>query len=83
MYATEDAYCSPVAKIEFRGASIEAVDAKDFQDWLKRAPIGFRSSKELESPLRFTADDIYGGGSIAQFCRGVEQMELPEPVPEI
>lgn len=77
MYATEDAYRSPVAKIEFRGASIEAADAKDFQEWLKRAPADFRPSKEIRSPLGFTADDIYGGGSIAQFCRGVSQMELP------
>ncbi|WFT94410.1 hypothetical protein QA633_40180 [Bradyrhizobium barranii] len=83
MYATEDAYRSPVARIEFRGASIEAADAKDFQDWLKRAPVGFRPSKDIKSPLGLTADDIYGGNTTAQFCRGVSQMELPHDLTQL
>lgn len=77
MYATEDAYRSPLAKIEFKGASIETANANDFQDWLKHAPDGFRPSKDIQSPLGLTQHDIFGGGVTAQFCRGVEQIPLP------
>ncbi|WLA64941.1 hypothetical protein [Bradyrhizobium diazoefficiens] len=77
MYATEDAYRSPLAKIEFRGASIEAASSEDFQDWLKHAAEGFRPSRDIQSPLGLTQHDIFGGGPIAQFCRGVHQVAFP------
>lgn len=77
MYATEDAYRSPIAKIEFRGTSIETASSEDFRRWLDHAADGFRPSKDIQSPLGLTQHDIFGGGVTAQFCTGVERMTLP------
>jgi hypothetical protein len=80
LYATEDAYRSPVAKIEFRGASIERATAADFREWVKHAADGFRSSRDIVSPLGFTQRDFWGLGRIAQACTGVERMAFPAEV---
>lgn len=77
LYATEDAYRSPIAKIEFRVASIEKATAAKFKDWALHAADGFRPSKDIVSPLGFTQRDFWGLGHIAQACWGVERAALP------
>ncbi|UFW48211.1 MULTISPECIES: hypothetical protein [Bradyrhizobium] len=84
LYATEDAYRSPVAKIEFRGASIKTGTPEDFRNWVQHAADGFRPSKDITSPLGFTQKDTFGWGHISQTCEGVERLAFPpEIVPRI
>lgn len=73
MYATEDAYRSPLAKIELKWASIEPATENDFRDWIKHSSDGFKPSREITSPLGFTMKDLYGGGAGPAPCMGVER----------
>ncbi len=77
LYATEESYRSPSAKIEFRGASIETATVDDFKEWIRRAPEGFRPSKDVESPLGFTQYQIIGSDPIASTCIGIEKLTFP------
>jgi len=76
MYATEDAYKSPLATITFEGASIEVANKADFADWQKHAADNFRPSKIVESPFGVTYDDILHKG-IPIECWGVRRIPLP------
>jgi hypothetical protein len=82
MYATEDAYKSPLATISFDGATVEAATRDDFLDWQKNAAVGFRPSKIVQSPLGFTWHErIHNGLPIS--CSGIRRTPLPPEVREM
>lgn len=84
MYASEDAYRSPRAKISFEGASIEAATSTDFRAWQKQARQEFRPSKTIRHPFGLTPRDIrWGGVTIARICYGVRRLELPPEIREL
>jgi hypothetical protein len=77
MYATEDAYQSPLAKIQFEGASIENATAAEFDDWQKHAAEGFRPSKLVMHPFGFSEKQIHETDDIPHICEGVSRLSLP------
>jgi len=79
MYATEDAYKSPLATITFDGASIEAADKGDFLEWQKHAGDHFRPSKMVVHPFGFTFNDRITK-DIPSLCFGVRRIGLPEEI---
>ena len=82
MYATEDAYKSPLATITFDGASIEAADKNDFLEWQKHAGDNFRPSKMVVHPFGFTFNDRVHK-DIPSSCFGVRRLGLPEDIKEL
>lgn len=82
MYATEDAYKSPLATITFDGASIEAADKNDFLEWQKHAGDHFRPSKMVVHPFGFTFNDRVHK-DIPERCFGVRRLTLPPEIRDL
>lgn len=80
-YATEDAYRSPAATIEFKGASIESASRADFEAWKKEAVNGFRPLGLVRSPYGFDFWQLHDD-SVAVACFGVRKLPLPPSVRE-
>ncbi|GAB9109791.1 hypothetical protein [Bradyrhizobium diazoefficiens] len=83
MYAAEEAYQSPWAKIIFDGASVQSATASDFKDWQQHAADDFRSSRAVQHPFGFSNSDIMGGKLIATACFGVARLELPPELKDL
>ncbi|MGY3581966.1 hypothetical protein ACVIGB_001111 [Bradyrhizobium sp. USDA 4341] len=82
MYASEDAYDSPLAKITFNGASIGPATEREFIDWEDHAAEGFRPSKLVTHPFGFTYDDRVKKG-IPFLCGGVRRVALPPEIKDL
>jgi hypothetical protein len=82
MYASEDAYKSTFAKVDFNGATIESADRNDFIAWQKRAGDDFRPSKVVESPFGFTYPERLKK-YIPPTCEGVRRVPLAPEVREM
>jgi hypothetical protein len=82
MYATEDAYKSPLATISFEGASIERANRDDFIAWQKHAGDHFKPSKIVASPLGLTYQERVDK-HIPIHCRGVRRIPFAPEVREM
>ncbi|MGY3581983.1 hypothetical protein ACVIGB_001094 [Bradyrhizobium sp. USDA 4341] len=82
MYASEDAYQSPLAKITFDGASIRWATEEEFIHWEDHAAEGFRPSKLVTHPFGFTYNDRVTKG-IPEGCTGVRRVAVPPEVREL
>jgi hypothetical protein len=93
LYASEDAYDSPLAKLKFHGAGIESATEEEFKafiasDNFKKNLISIESSKDLGAPNTPITDEMRENPRMSwkyrvpMVCRGVARVAMPERVKE-
>ena len=91
LYASEDAYDSPLAKLKFHGATIEQATAEEFKDYIngdefKKNLISIQSSKDLRGArdqVVFTEElkrnpQAVWKQRIASYCSGAMRLKVTD-----